>query len=61
MTISTEQKKVMDRITLLAEQLRAEFATIERRHNKAAARRARKLSLELDALHKQFRKLSMSM
>jgi hypothetical protein len=54
----TQTIELIDQINAKQAELQAELADVTRKHNKSAARRARKITLELDALHKQFRKVS---
>jgi hypothetical protein len=54
----TQTIDLIDQINAKQTALQAELADVVRKNNKAAARRARKITLELDALHKQFRKVS---
>lgn len=54
----TQTIDLIDQINAKQTEMQAELADVVRKNNKAAARRARKITLELDALHKQFRKVS---
>jgi hypothetical protein len=54
----TQTIELIDQINAKQAELQAELADVARKHNKSAARRARKITLELDTLHKRFRKVS---